>query len=359
MTSPLHFPVVRVLLPVDEMSTALDWYGFSADGKLSTQGKNVPAELPAAGELEVLLPACRVSLHRLTLPAQAGKHLDALIEQALEDRLLGDKSDMLALPGTQEGTQRRVWVCSRRWLESTLERLVAAGLHPVRFIPEYELLPEAAGATACAVATGGTIFRTSSGQFGIVHDAEMIQALAGGAPLQVFDNIGCRPCLNGCRGNLPKSLARFGKHGFDLRLLCKSAMLLATSAALLLLGMVIHWRQLEGRESRLQHEIRQTFATTYPGTPIIDPVLQWESKQREGVQGRGDALDAAIHLAARLNAPIRPRRIESGEGFVRLTLTDSEVAQFKTQLDVFGKPETSPGESGFTRLTYRLERASR
>ncbi|WP_153111858.1 type II secretion system protein GspL [Propionivibrio limicola] len=359
MTSPLHFPILRVLLPADEAWTILDWYGFAADGTLSAQGESVLAEVPAAGELEILLPARCVSLHRLTLPAQAGKHLDALIGQALEDRLLGNKSDVLAIPGPQQGTERRVWVCSRRWLEGALERLAEAGLHPTRLIPEYELLPETTDATTCAMATGGTIFRTSSGQFGIVHDEESIPALTGGAPVQVLDSIDCRPCPASCRGSLPKSLGRFAKRGFDVKLLRKSAVLLATSAALLLLGTVIHWRQLESREARLQHEIRQTFATAYPGTPIIDPLLQWESKQREGGQGRGDALDAVIHLAARLNAPIRPRRIESGEGFVRLTLTDSEVAQFKMQLDAFGKPETSPAESGFTRLTYRLDRASR
>ena len=83
----------------------------------------------------------------------------------------------------------------------------------------------------------------------------------------------------------------------------------AVSAALALLGTVAHWRQLENRAARLQHEIRQTFAAAYPGTPIVDPVLQWESKRRESLQVRDDALDTAVRVAARLNLPIRPRGI--------------------------------------------------
>ena len=359
MTTPRHFPVVRLVLPPDDGWTTLAWLGFAADGSVLAHGESVPAELPAADELEILLPARRVAVHGLTLPAQAGKHLDALISQALEDRLLGDKADALAVPGPQQGTQRRVWVCSRRWLEAGLERLLAAGRYPSRLVPEYELLPEGAEATTTAATASGTIFRTLSGQFGLVSDETTIPQLTGEFALQRVPDLVRRPCPADARVPLPKSLGRFAQRGFDVRRWHRSLALGAASVALLLLGTVVHWQQLERRESRLQHEIRQTFATAFPGTPIVDPVLQWESKQREMTQGHGDALDAVILLSSRLNVPLRPRRIEAGDGYVRLVLTDSEVAQFKAQLNANGKPETSPAEPGLTRLNDSLERTSR
>ena len=359
MTPPRHFPVVRLVLPPDDGWTTLAWLGFAADGSVLAHGESVPAELPAADELEILLPARRVAVHELTLPAQAGKHLDALIGQALEDRLLGDKADALALPGPPQGTQRRVWVCSRRWLEAGLEHLVAAGRYPSRLVPEYELLPEGAEATMTATTAGGTLFRTVGGQFGLVNDETTIPPLTGGVGLQRVPDLVRRPCPADCLMPLPKSLSRFNRRGFDVRQWYRSLTLGAASAALLLLGTVFQWQQLERRESRLQHEIRQTFATAFPGTPIVDPVLQWESKQRERAPEQGDALNAVILLSSRLDVPLRPRRIEAGDGYVRLVLTDSEVAQFKAQLNAIGQPETSPGEPGLTRLNYSLERIAR
>lgn len=170
---------MRLVLPPDGRWNTLVWLGFAADGSVLAHGESALAELPVAGELEILLPARRIAMHELTLPAQAGKHLDALIVQALEDRLLGDKADALAFPGPHQGTQRRVWVCSRRWLEAGLERLVAAGRHPSRLVPEYELLPEGAEATVTAATASGTLFRTVGGQFGLVDDEATILALNG------------------------------------------------------------------------------------------------------------------------------------------------------------------------------------
>lgn len=354
-----NFPVVRLVLPHDDEWTTLAWLGFGADGSVLAQGESVLAELPAAGELEILLPARRIAVHELTLPAQAGKHLDALIGQALEDRLLGDKADALAFSGPHQGTQRRVWVCSRRWLETGLERLVAVGRHPTRLLPEYELLPETADATMTATTASGTLFRTIGGQFGLVNDEATIPQLTGDVALQRVADLVRRPCPADGLIPLPKSLGRFARQGFDVRLWHRSLALGTASVVLLLLGAVFHWQQLERRESRLQHEIRQTFATAFPGTPIVDPVLQWESKQREVAQGPGDALDAVILLSSRLNVPLRPRRIEAGDGYVRLVLTDSDAAQFKAQLNAIGQPEASPAEPGLTRLNYSLERTTR
>lgn len=361
-SAALRFAVLRVSLPPGEAwaeRESLDWRGFTAGHVPAGSGLSPLAELPAADELELLLPACRVSMHRLDLPERAGRHLDALIRQALEDRLLGDRADALAVAGGAQGTQRRVWVCSRRWLEGALERLAGAGRHAARLIPEYELLPEDGEATVFATATGGTIFRNAAGQCGIVGNEAALAPLAGGQALRRVEDLAGRPCPPACRTGLPEALAHFAGRRVDLRPLRRAGVLLVVSALLALTGAVAHWRHLENRLAGLQHEIRQTFAAAYPGTPIVDPILQWESKRRESLQARDDALDTAVRLAARLNVPLRPRALEVSEGGVRLTLSEGDAAQFKPQLEALGTPERLPAGPGFTQLTYRLGREPR
>jgi hypothetical protein len=263
------------------------------------------------------------------------------------------------MPGIPRGTELYVWVCGHRWLESALERLVAVGRYATRVISEYELLskpPEDEGATVCAAASGGTIFRTVAGQFGIVGNEAVLVQLAGETTLRRLEDIACQPYLSDGRLDLPPALARFASRRLDLRPLRNLGLLLAVSALLSLFGALAHWRHLENRMARLQHEVRQTFAASFPGTPIVDPILQWESKQRESREARDDALDAVVRFAARLNIPVRPRAIESGEGGLRLTLTDSEAAQFRQQLEAVGKPEKMPTTPGFTQFIYRPER---
>ena len=95
MSANRHFPVLRVVLPAAEWSE-LRWFAFADDGRYAAHGVAAPAALPGYDELEIVLPAKRVAAHSLALPAQAGKHLEALIAQALEDRLLGERADVLS-----------------------------------------------------------------------------------------------------------------------------------------------------------------------------------------------------------------------------------------------------------------------
>jgi type II secretory pathway component PulL len=357
MNSPRHVHVLRVLLPAASGWSELSWFGFESGQRWAAQGEAALTDLPSHDELEVVLPAKRVAAHRLTLPANAGKHLQSLITQALEDRLLGDKTDVLSIPGPQIGAQRLIWVCRRSWLESELARLSAAGWVPDRLFPDYDLLPQASEGTSYAQTADGYVFRTAAGSVGLVGSQSTIALLPEAGDTQLVPELYRRPVAAADRDWFAGPLARFNQKAFDPRSLRRVALLLAASGGLLLLGSVIHWRQLENRETRLQHEIRQTFAMTFPGTPIVDPVLQWESKRREQASSStGDALDAVLELAARLNVPIRPRCLEARDNVVRLTLTDTEVAQFRTQLESAGNPESTPADSGLTRLQFSASR---
>ena len=357
-TSAPRFAVLRLDLPAQAGWSELCWSAFDAAGQFLAHGKATPAGLPMHDALDVVVPARRLAAHQLNLPPRERKHLDALVAQAMDDRLLGDKADALTVPGAPAGATRTVWVCSRRWLEESLGRLDAAGLHADRVFPEYELLPAtpADGAsTPCLETADGTLFRCADGSVGLADSPANAAVLSAQPDLRPLADRHRLPSPRACTNLLDARLASHGKKRFDPRTLRRSAVLLAISAGVLLLGNVIHWRQLEAREKALQHEIRQTFASAYPGTPIIDPLLQWESKTRElSAANHGDALDAVLNLASRLNLPLHPRRIEARDGQVRITVSDSEAAQFKAQLDASGAPEASPAEAGLTRLQFRL-----
>ena len=359
MSAQLHFRLLRLVLPMNEGEATLDWYGFDANGNFQTAGSAPVDKLPSHDALELVLPAGRVAAHRLSLPAQPGRHLDALIAQALEDRVLGDRADVLAVPGPQEGSQRLVWVLSRQWFEAQLARLAAAGLRVQQAFVDYDLLPRASDSTSdltlIAETPNGLIFRTPDRRTGFVADERQIAALIGDTPLKHIADLYQQPQPTDSVNLMVGPLAGRQPLRFDLRSLRRAAILLALSVCVLLVGQVVRWRQLENREYRLHNEIRQTFATRFPGTPIVDPILQWESKQREQQnRSRSDALDAVLALAARIKAPIHPRRIESRDALVRIVLPDSEVAQFKGQLDNAGAHESAPAEAGLTRLQYKL-----
>lgn len=360
---PTHpFAVLRLSLPPGEVWSdrdALAWAGFSSRGALLAHGQCSLADLPLAVELELLLPACRVSMHLIDLPERVGKYRDALIQQILEDRLLGEREDALVVSGDNQAVQQRLWVCSRRWIQAGLQRLIAAGRYPARVIPEYALLPEAAEGTVWAEATGGTIFRNAKGRYGIVGNAGELAALVGEETLLQVDKLADRPCSPCARMRLPVALRQMLGWRMDLEPLRRSGALFALSALLAFVGMVAHWRHLESRFSGLQHEMNQTFVAAYPGTPIVDPLLQWESKRRGALQAQHDALDTAVDFAARLNASLRPQSMEVREGEVRLTLSQGEADQYKTQLDGLGAPEYRPAGPGFTQLSYRVGRNKR
>lgn len=357
MSTAVHFPVIRIFLPAHDELAQLRWFGFDSAKKLAAHGEAPLAELPEHDALEIVLPAKRVAAHRVIFPAQAGKHREALIAQALEDRVLGDKADVLSIAGEQDGEVRLVWVCSRRWLETQMTHLRAAGLKVDHAFPEYALLPITRETTVYAQTSDGFVFRSTTGHFGLAANEAIIPQLVGNADTQRIIDFYQQPRPAACVDMLSGRLGQNPVSSFDLRTLRRATFLLLTAGTLLLLGQIIHWRKLESREADLQHDIRQTFATRFPGTPIIDPVLQWESKRREqSAQSNGDMLDAVLAVATRINAPVHPRRIEARDGLVRLTLTDTEVAQFKAQLDSAGNPESSPAEAGFTRLQYRIAR---
>lgn len=113
-------------------------WGLSEDGfELASQGRCLPAALPRADSVVVVLDARDVSWHRLTLPKAPPAKMRAALGSLLEEALLEEPEAVhLALP-EQARAGQEAWVAAtdRAWLQQHLARLEGAGLAVERVVP--------------------------------------------------------------------------------------------------------------------------------------------------------------------------------------------------------------------------------
>lgn len=357
MRISLEIHLLRVRLPEPGLEENFLWAGFDSQQTLLGSGNCALYALPPHKKLEWIVPATRVAAHHVPVPPRAGRHAMAIAMQALDDILLGEKEDAHIVLGKTAGQGCVAWTCSKQRLQHWMDTFTEAGLHPSSAYPEYALL--SADAPTAGIAPGGNlIFRTNEGQYGYADSPEMLQALIGHVAIDHEAAL-----LSGSLNPSATSLLTgpfSPRHRLSIgpERLRRSAWLLLAICAVLLFGMIVHWQQLSWRESNLKDEIRQTFATLYPGTPIIDPFLQWESKRREQRSGtRLDGLDQLSHFAQNPGNDLRPRSVEWRDGTIRLVINENDLARLRPRLQAEGREFTAaPAESGFSRLDIRMEK---
>ncbi len=112
---------------------------------------------PRGAEIVALVPAQKLSWHRLQLPRGAlgrgAPRLRAVLEGLLEERLLDEPARLHFALGPQAGPDGSVWVaaCEQSWLQAWLGTLEQAGQGATRIVPE---LAPAATETSTLHVTG-------------------------------------------------------------------------------------------------------------------------------------------------------------------------------------------------------------
>ena len=350
--------LLRIALPEDGKMDALHWYAFNANQDMEEQGISPFDALPAHQSAQWIIPASCIAGHLLSVPSQTGRHLTSIVTQALEDMLLGDQEDAHAVIAKQASAGQLVWVCSKQWLSMQLSRWNKTYHPPESAFSVYDLLPDS-NQTVMAQHGAGFIFRTAAGHVGYFDDISLAHDLLDTHDYQLSDDLYCRPLLDRAVNILSGPFASQSQARLKPAHFRRSAWLAGSLACTLLLGALLNWQQLEYREKQLRHEIRQTFAAAFPGQPIIDPVMQWKSKQRErnGNVVQPDALDQLSRFAQELPG-IMPRSAEFQDGVIRLLLTESDLASARARLQQAGQEFTvSPAEPGFARLDIRAKQA--
>ena len=142
---------------------------LSHDGRTVAQAVEAPLTLlPAAAGAEIVavVPACRLSWHRLALPKGAlkagmfkeggGARLRAVLDGLLEDRMLDDTGQVHFAIEPQPRPDEPVWVaaCERAWLHAWLAALAQAGRPVARIVPELAPPPADAPISASLHVTG-------------------------------------------------------------------------------------------------------------------------------------------------------------------------------------------------------------
>ena len=141
---------------------------LSDDGRTVSRAFESPAALlptPAGAQIVAVVPASRLSWHRVSLPRGALKagmfqdggsaRLRAVLDGLLEDRVLDETSQLHFAIEPQAVANEPVWVaaCSKAWLNAWLAALVQAGRPVARIVPELAPpLGDASGSMSLHVA---------------------------------------------------------------------------------------------------------------------------------------------------------------------------------------------------------------
>lgn len=111
-------------------------------------GQAQVADLPTSDELVLVLPAQRLSWHRLALPRVPRARLAQALAGLLEERVLSEPAQLhfAVAPDAAAGQPSWIAVCDKGWLQHALQCLEAAGRPVSRIVPSAAPLPPVAPA---------------------------------------------------------------------------------------------------------------------------------------------------------------------------------------------------------------------
>lgn len=302
------------------------------------------AELPAADEIWLALPAARVLLSEVALSRSALRQLNGALANALEDRLMLDPASVhVALGQARTETAHSVAVVESAWLEQVLACCRQWDIAPAGAIPETLLWQGAAVPEQwCARWQGHAGFVRTGDCAGYALDdgdagtppmalqlaiAEARQAGVAPNALSVESSVaidadawsrslGCSilpaplradtrpPAINLLQGAYAARrkgwLGAFAARVEFARYRLAAGLMLA-ALGVHLLGTLIDWARLSWENRRLRAEMAQVFKETFPETQaIVDPALQMRRQLSTLRRARG-YLEAGDFLHA-LNA---------------------------------------------------------
>lgn len=309
-----------------------DWFGFQTEQGVTIHGQEL-VDLPSAEFIDLLIPAAWLTSHRLNLPSVNKKQRDLLINQALEDRILGKLSDLewVAAPAVDGVTV--VWLIEKTRLALIKDWVAQSGIQFQRWLPEYCLLPSPFSYAHSSV---GIMFCTEQ-ECGCLDSEADLLALY---PEQAFKFVAANEL------SLPKQTtvsfyqatkAKLTTHWHEWR---TAVLLLIVCVFVYLLSLFMQWRSLSQQESALRQEIRQTFASIFPGVPVVDPILQWQSLQNAaGNQTSNASSDALLQLykiAAQIDLDVGVDSVEVKAGKVTLVMAENQSAAVLAKLNAQG-----------------------
>ncbi|XZG71500.1 type II secretion system protein GspL [Chitinibacteraceae bacterium HSL-7] len=233
------------------------------------------------------LSAEHATRHRVSLPELPAARLQPLLPAALEDRLL----QPYAHYQVSVQSNRSVVTVAREWLDALLTQLRAQHIQ----VSAVYALPASDTGWRCVDLGAGRLQLSHPQQGDAVLAAEEAEALLGGDEAQSVSLTTLLQTTPPASDALIR-LRDQNTPAHDWRQWRTAAVLLLAIATLLVVSRAHEVWQLSRQKTALTQELRQTFAAALPGVPIVDPVLQIESKVREaGVSHSVDPVQALLH----------------------------------------------------------------
>jgi general secretion pathway protein L len=357
---------LRIFLPSIERpdaSTRYAWMLFDAGRAVLREGTTGLADIPRAGEIEAVVPATRVLFARLKLPRVNAATIRELLPFAVEDRLLGDPSQIHAVAG-DKGAQGEtvVAVIDRAWLAAMLEALARAGLRVSSAWPEGSILAGGRGdwnlvwgeRRGMLVDDGGasaTFDHDIAGSFPLALRLALDEAGArgekptlvrvhteGGAPLPDLARWSAESSIAFSPGSQWEALSRGEPAENRIELLQgelaprrvrglrlpRAAIYLAAAIALAQLGFVaLDATRLERERLRLDAQRETLFRGAFPEAKVVvDPDLQMsrnlaELKRSRGITAQDDFLGRLSRAAQESPQPAKSIEYANGKLTIR------------------------------------------
>lgn len=346
----------------------VDWARVGPTGVL--QRGSAPLAVLAAGiprgdRLVTLVPGERVLLHHVHIPARLRAAQLQALPFALEEHISEDLDAMHIVPGPRLPDGKLLAaVVARRDMDTWLDWLEQANLHPAYLLPDTALLPKAPpghlqlywSGDRCLVAVpGGPPLALSQEvlpwwlhQWDALQEQE-IEVEWHGPPELAATETGeessvrpppwdgdllslIAPALQG-RPGLNLLSGPYAPPGATISLK-RWRMPAAIAAALLLLWAIsigLEIRQLEREARQLDLAISDLFETTLPGTRMVDPVEQFRRQLDSGADAAGGPGPVATRLGQvapmLLASDVELRQLRAEPGRIELELDVDSIAR--------------------------------
>ncbi|WP_283149135.1 type II secretion system protein GspL [Silvimonas soli] len=336
--------------------TVIRWCGIDASGKLR-HGEDIAGQLPAATAVEAVVLPTHYSLHLLELPRQSSQRLRALVPHALDDRLLaGGQQRHFALGSAADG-KTRVIACDKAWLQRWVAVLASQGLSLRNAWPLVDLVQPLDEWQRVQLDDGVLLVKGDQSTW--FDSAAVASQWLEDQPVHdlAWSDIYGDPIRSGAINLLQGDLTPKLSLPFDTRKLKRTVGILIALFVVLTVGSLWDWWQLRQQATALQRELRQTFAAAFPGTPIVDPILQLQSQLQAAGAGQGSGTASGADFTGLLQridgiaTGTHLRRLQFENGQLQMELATAEAPALQQKLAGAGfKVDQQPGAVGTTVL---------
>ncbi len=362
----------------DTQTQTYEWVLFDGLNNVLRQNKDLLNNLPAADEVEVLVPTTWVSFTPATLPAGNRKRLLEALPYLIEEHLVASPEQVqVVIAETNDANRAILASIDKQILAGLLSTLKTHNIHPNRVLPA-SLITKFSHDSWAMVCDSGQFFLRHASSSGI----SMTEEDDGSPPIELQLIVQQAKSAQ----TLPEEIIVYGNHNLDLaswsatlgvhfvansadwkRVAPQNTMnflqgsfaplsqgwsvlsqarpalfMLAGIIMLALIGSSIDWARKSYEKNQLDQEMKALFLSVFPdSTNIVDAPLQMQRKLSEmqhasGETNSGDFLPLLANISTHASslANITAMHYQDEQITISLKATNEEAARALAQKSI-------------------------